>query len=147
MAVGCGFITCALKQRGIESCGHCADLANCGRWQKLRQEGRSHDSFVSYRALEDNTQFIARQGLAAFDQAQRQKEAVLKAMLRDFNEGRPRSYYCIAATVLDTDALAAALTKARRTALGLEIKAKAKALHAILDAAARAKGLALKLRH
>jgi len=146
MAVGCAFITCALKQRGIESCGLCADRENCARWQKRRQEATSRDSFVSYRALEDNFQFIAREGLAAFDQAQRQKEAVLKEMLRDFNEGRSCSFYCRAATVLDTESLATALTEARRTALGLDIKARAKALHAILDAAARAKGQELKLR-
>jgi hypothetical protein len=71
---------------------------------------------------------------------------VLKEMLKEFNEGRSKSYYCIAATVLKTEELEKALQQARHESHGLEIKTKSKILHSILDNIAQTKGYILQLR-
>ena len=67
-------------------------------------------------------------------------------MLRDFNEGRSKSYYCIAATVLEIEELREALTRAKKESDGLDIKGKSKVLHSILDDIAGKKSYCLKLR-
>lgn len=67
-------------------------------------------------------------------------------MLQDFNEGRSKTYYCIAATVLELGELEEALSRAREESGGLDVKAKAKVLHRILDENASRKDYRLKLR-
>jgi hypothetical protein len=67
-------------------------------------------------------------------------------MLREFNEGRSKSYYCIAATVLEIGELEEALTQAHKNSDGLEIKERSKVLHSILDEIAEQRNYFLKLR-
>ena len=67
-------------------------------------------------------------------------------MLQYFNEGRSKNYYCIAVTIFEIDELKKALTKAREDSIVLEIKAKSKILHLILDEIAERKNYCLKLR-
>jgi hypothetical protein len=67
-------------------------------------------------------------------------------MLKDFNEGRSKSYYCIAATVLEIEELKEALIQAKKESDGLDIKGKSKVLHSVLDDIAGNKSYYLKLR-
>ncbi len=146
MAVGCPFITCAIKNKGIEFCWDCKDNETCEKWNKHRAFGKHHDTFKCYQKLEDDIAFIQKHGVNEFEKTQKIREQLLKEMLQDFNEGRSKSYYCIATTVLEIDELKKALTKARVNSKGLEIKAKSKILHSILDEIAERKNYCLKLR-
>lgn len=67
-------------------------------------------------------------------------------MLQEFNEGRSKDYYCIAATVLETTELEGALAQAKTDSGRLDRKGKAKVLHASLDEIAERKNYCLKLR-
>jgi hypothetical protein len=67
-------------------------------------------------------------------------------MLRDFNEGRSKTYYCIAATVLDAKELRAALVKAKKLSSGMNLEGRSTILHSLLDGIAGSKGISLKLR-
>ena len=67
-------------------------------------------------------------------------------MLNGFNEGRSKSYYCIAATVLELDELEEALSQAKEESGGLDVRARSKALHRILDEIASRRGYHLRLR-
>lgn len=146
MVVGCPFITCALKKKGIEFCWVCEKNSACEKWKKRREFGKQHDSFKCYQTLENDISFIQKNGINKFEQLQKIREQLLKEMLQDFNEGRSKSYYCIAATVLQIDELKETLTKARRDCIGLGIKDKSRVLHSILDEIADQKNYCLKLR-
>ena len=67
---------------------------------------------------------------------QKTREALLKEMLRKYNEGRSKSYYCIAATVLEIKDLKKALSRAANDSRGLKIKDKAFLMRSLLDQAA-----------
>jgi hypothetical protein len=67
-------------------------------------------------------------------------------MLREFNDGRSKSYYCIAATVLEISELQDASTKAREQSKDMQPKEKAKVMHSMLEFIADKKGYILKLR-
>jgi hypothetical protein len=67
-------------------------------------------------------------------------------MLKEFNEGRSKSYYCIAATVLDIEELKEVLQQITKKTNGMNIKEKSKVLHTILDDIAQTKNYCLKLR-
>ncbi len=71
----------------------------------------------------------------------------IKQMLGGFNEGRSKSSYCIAATVLDVSELEEAILTANRLSSGLSLKEKAKVMHSVLDKISAEKGYLLKLRH
>jgi hypothetical protein len=146
MAVGCPFLTCALKRKGVEFCWDCQENKHCERWLKHRTYGKKADSFKCYQTLEHDIAFIQKNGVAEFERDQKDREQLLKEMLRDFNEGRSKSYYCIAATVFDIEELRGVLSQAKRQSSGLDIKGKSKILHSILDDIARKKAYYLRLR-
>ncbi len=108
--------------------------------------GKKYDSFKCYQKLEDDIAFMEKYGLAEFRKSQKIREKLLWKMLDEFNEGRSKSYFCLAATVLNVDELENALAEARRDSGGLDIKEKARLLHSILDRIAIEKQYYLKLR-
>jgi hypothetical protein len=146
MRVGCSFIRCAVKEKSIEFCWDCDESARCERWEKHREASKVGDSFVCYQKLEDNIRFIQEHGVEAFEKEQRVREKLLKEMLQWFNEGRSKTFYCIASTVLEIKELENALHEAKKHVEGLNIKEKAKVLHQILDNIAERKNYYLKLR-
>jgi hypothetical protein len=147
MGAGCPLITCAVKHKGIEFCWDCDESSSCERWAAHRAAGRERDSFVSYAALEDNIASVRRIGVEAFIVEQRERDGLLREMLAEFNEGRSKTYFSIAVTVLDAEHLRSALREARLEAAGdSDMRTRSKALHARLDAAAVARGIKLALR-
>jgi len=146
IAVGCPFITCAVKKKGVEFCWDCNESDQCERWKKHRDSGRKADSFKCYQKLEDDINFIRRNGIKEFEKEQLYREQLLKDMLNKFNEGRSKSYYCIAATVLEINELEEALNRAKEVSAELTIKEKSKLLHSIIDEIAQQKNYHLKLR-
>jgi beta-mannanase len=67
-------------------------------------------------------------------------------MLDNFNDGRSKSYYCIAATVMEIKELEEAMLKAIKDSNGLDVKDKSRILHKILDGIAEKKEYNLRLR-
>jgi len=146
MSVGCPFITCAVKKKGIEFCWDCKESKTCEKWRKHREASKTSDSFKCYQKLEDDILFIQQKGINEFENIQKVREHLLKEMLRYFNEGRSKSYYCIAATMLDIEELKEVLKRAKKESDGLNIKSKSKILHSIIDDLAGKKEYYLKLR-
>lgn len=146
MAVGCLFITCALKKVGVEFCWDCTANESCEKWRRHREIGKEHDSFKSYQKLEDDINFIRTKGVNIYDEQQRIRESLLIKILNEFNEGRSKSYYCIAATVMDIDELRNSLKEATTKSKLLGIKDKSKIMHSMLDSIALKKGYRLSLR-
>lgn len=144
--VGCSFITCAVKRKGLEFCWACEENGTCIKWRKHREFGRRHDTFVCYQKLEDNISTIRKDGIAEFKKAQKARERLLKDALGRFNEGRSKTCYSIAAAVLEVDELKKALAQARKDSLGLNVRGRSKMLHSILDRIADENGYRLRLR-
>ena len=146
MTVGCPFMTCAIKKKELEFCWECKESKTCEKWKEHREAGKRFDSFKCYQKLEEDISFILKSGISEFKKIQKKREHLLKEMLREFNEGRSKSYYCIAVTVFEIEELEVALTQAKKEVCGLDVKAKSKVLHSILDEMAEKNGYCLKLR-
>jgi hypothetical protein len=82
----------------------------------------------------------------AFERAQQAREKLLREMLQEFNEGRSKTYYSIAATVMEIEQLRKALALAMRKSAGLGTREKSQALHSLLDDIAEKEHYVLKLR-
>jgi hypothetical protein len=146
MGAPCPFHNCAIKKKGIEFCGLCDENATCARWRKFREMGRQHDSIVCYQKLEDNINFIQKNGVEEFEKQQKTREELVSSMLSEFNDGRSKTFYCIAATVLEIGELERVLDKARDKSAGFDPKQKAEFMHSLLDKIAENKNYLLKLR-
>ena len=146
MRVGCPFITCAVKRKVIEFCWECNENETCEKWKQHREIGKKHDSFISYQKIEDNISFIHENGVKEFEKLHKMKEEILKELLRKFNEGRSKTYYCVAATVFRTEELRHAVNEAEKKTQGFGTKEKSRILHFILDEIAEKKQYCLKLR-
>lgn len=146
MSLGCPFITCAIKKKEIEFCWECKENLNCEKWEKHRSAGRKFDSFKCYQKLEEDITFIQEKDFEEYKRLQNIREQLLKEMLDNYNEGRSKSYYCVAATVMKIEELKDALIKAKQMSHGLDIKSKAKILHSVLDEIGKQEGYYLGLR-
>jgi hypothetical protein len=140
------FISCALKREGVEFCWDCRKNETCERWRNHRAAGKKQDSFKSYQKLEADIGLIKDEGIEAFNQLQKARESRLLKFLTEFNDGRSRSYYCIAVTVMTLDELDGALEEGVRRSNSREIMDRSKMMHTLLDSIACARGYQLKLR-
>ena len=144
--VGCPFITCAVKEKGLDFCWECKENSTCEKWRKHRDAGKTYDSFKCYQTLETDIEFIQKNGVEEFDRQQKTRQLLLKEMLDEFNDGRSKSYYCIVATLFTVEELQQTLANARGSSKGLQQKEKSKAMHSIIENVASQRGYCLKLR-
>jgi hypothetical protein len=147
MIAGCPFITCAVKKKSIEFCWDCEENSRCSKWAKHRESGRQYDSFITYQKLDENIETAQRKGVRELDRQQKEKQNLLVQILDEYNEGRSKSYYCIAVTLFDLEDLKIAIQEERRNrSMGSDIKARSKSLHTIFERLAKKKNLLLALR-
>jgi hypothetical protein len=144
--VGCPFITCGVKKKGLDFCWECTESGTCEKWKSHRDAGKIGDSFKCYQTLEADIEFVFHNGIEEFEKQQKAREQILKAMLNEFNDGRSKSYYCIVATVFTIDELQTVLATARANSSSLEQKEKSKVMHSTIEKVAAQKGYLLKLR-
>jgi hypothetical protein len=90
-------------------------------------------------------------GLPAFLGRQRSRIRQLERMLAEFDDGRSKSFYCLAAALLRGEALEASLREASKRARAGKVdpadrKARAGILRCLLEEHAASEGVELKLR-
>ena len=146
---GCGHITCCVKKKNLEVCAECNDFP-CQKFDS-RFGDETYDSFVTHKKAEPNLDFIRKHGVEKFIEQQKGRIKFLKDMLEGFNEGRSRSFYCIAAALLSVDDVGRSIDSAKREVKTLDVrkddvKSKAKILRKIIQDVADKKGIDLKLR-
>ena len=104
----CSIINCCVKKRGLEVCAECDDFP-C---KKYNNESFCKDSFVTHKRMMTNHRLIAEIGLDAFLERQAERIAFLEAALKRHDNGRSKSYFCLAAALLSVDGLKRALSLA-----------------------------------
>jgi hypothetical protein len=144
---GCGFITCSVKQRGLETCGQCNEFEFCPRVMKLIEQAKHADSLLSYVPISANLDFVRKNGIEKWSARQNEKIAFLKTLLADFNDGRSKTFYCLSVQLLPLDKLKPALIQAQKK-ITAEItpKDKAKLVREAFNGMAAKAGVELKLR-
>ncbi len=148
---GCSFITCCVRQKGLEVCGQCKEYS-CDKSQRLKADGPdAYDSAVTHRKALPNLDFIKGRGLAAFLAQQQERIKLLETFLREYDDGRSKSFYCLAAALLPIAELMASLAGARLeiSVLGIpatDVKRKAAILRTRLKMSAQQQEIELILR-
>ena len=143
----CGFITCCVKNRGLETCAECSDFDECQRVAKLLDSAEQRDSFISYRPVPSNLSFIREHGIKEYVRLEFEKQEFLKHLLANYDEGRSKSFYCTSCQLVPLDKLKEALKKAEaEITRDIPLKERAKAVRAVISNMAESMGIDLKLR-
>lgn len=97
----CGFVTCCVVKRGLETCAHCTAFP-CKRFEN---EKSGYDSFVSHRQIFPNLNFIQEKGLELFLNQQNIRIDILTYFLKNFDDGRSKNYFCLSCALLPINQL------------------------------------------
>lgn len=137
----CGFITCCVKNKGLEVCGQCPEFP-CPRFKGWD----ASDSFVSHVRSLRNLESIKTHGLEAFLMQHDKRVQMLGKMLATCDDGRSRNVFCLAVVLLPPDELEEALKKTEASKADKDIKTRAGFLREQLFTLADKNGITLKLR-
>jgi hypothetical protein len=91
-------------RRKLETCADCSDFP-CEKFNKWFDE----DSFVTHQKCLVNIQNIKKLGIEKFLKEQNERKTILEIMLEKYNPGQCMSLYCLAATLMTTEALKKAI--------------------------------------
>ena len=145
-AVGCKIFRCCVKEKKFETCAECNDFL-CSKFEGADD----YDSFITHRKMVSNLKFIKKHGIKEFLNEQKKRQKLLEQMLEQFNEGRSRTLYCVAATLLPIKDLKKSLDFAKKKVKekgvkDSDLRSKAKILKEILNELALKERIDLKLR-
>ncbi len=146
----CSYITCCVKKKNLEVCAQCEEFP-CSKFESLRTNGGENTSFATYRKVYPNMTFIKEYGLKKFIEQQNKRMKLLQTMLKSFNEGRSKSFYCLAAALLSIEALENSLKKTVRSLRDRkirsdDIKTRAQTLRGFFEEYVASEGVQLKLK-
>ncbi len=106
-------------------------------------------SYPPCRKILSNVRFIKRKGIREFIKNQEKRIDLLGTMIKDYDDGRSRSFFCRTAALLDPKVLKDSLNRARREiesgdSAAHDTAGRAKVLRRILKAAALSEEIDLK---
>lgn len=146
----CAYITCCVKKKELEVCAQCDDFP-CSKFESWLVGGGENDSFLTHKKAHSNLEFIRKHRIEKFIEQQSKRIRLLEIMIKDFDDGRSKSFYCIATTLLSISDIEKSIHSANERMIKLGIKkedfeTKAKILREILQDAAKREDVDLKLR-
>jgi hypothetical protein len=146
LTISCKLYNCCVKAKTLVTCADCRDFP-CDKYERFFD----WDTFVTRKVCRPNIERIQKAGLKTFLQEQYQKRILLEELLANYNDGRSRSFYCIAVALMPPALLKEAVGKAKAMAAhnkvnDSDIKAKAKILKSFIQDSASKSNIDLKLR-
>jgi hypothetical protein len=139
----CSVITCSRKHGDVEFCFQCSAFP-CPRYRAPSKQ----DSFVTYRNVLSDMDRAKKRGVDSYMKELDRKVEIVETLIARYNDGKRKGFYCLAVNLLDLPELEKIMRRLTEDAdaQGLDIKEKAGAAVELLEAAARKKGVELKLR-
>ncbi len=144
---GCGFITCCVKKKNLETCAECSEWEECEKVAKLLDSAKYQDSFLSHKPLAANFAFIQKNGIKEFARLEVEKQKFLRHLIDNYDEGRSKSFYCTSCQLIPLDKLREALVDVgTKVAEATDIKDKAKIVRLAINSLADNLQIDLRLR-
>ena len=136
----CGIKSCCADKHGLEVCSQCTEYP-CQKYAD--KEKIERDSFVTHKRIFQNHEYIQTNGIDVFISGQNKRIRILQDMLTNYDDGRCKSFFCLAAALLPVEHLIEAIENASSE---IDIKSRAKALRAALHKRADVETIDLSLR-
>ena len=109
----CSFITCCVKKKNLEVCAECSEFP-CYKFKSEEEyrQMKESSSYPSSKKLMPNLNFIKKYGIEKFIEQQKKRIKLLEIMIKNFDDGRSRSFFSKAATLLELPNLSSSIDKA-----------------------------------
>jgi hypothetical protein len=104
----CSLAVCCAKKHNLEACGQCSEFP-CKKYDSKNIE---KDSFVTHKKMMENQKNIKDNGIAKYAGEQNIRIKILEKLLREYNDGKRKSYFCLAARLIDVKILNEIIIKA-----------------------------------
>lgn len=138
----CALLKCAEKH-GVEYCFLC-DEADCKKFQVAGDV----DSFITHRNQMRDIEKAKTIGLQAYQVELDEKILHLECLLQNYNDGRRKSFFCLAANLLELKDIQTVMAQIAQETAARELTIKEKAAIAVraFEAMAAKRNIVLKLR-
>lgn len=136
----CAIARCSLGQGKIEYC------YECGKYPCEKYDGyEEFDSFITHRRQLADLERAKKIGIDAYNREQTEKKRILNDLLTNYNDGRKKAFFCVAANLLELPELQEAMERLS-AADDLPIKEKSKYAADVFQKIADRRNVELKLR-
>ncbi|MFA5561426.1 MAG: DUF3795 domain-containing protein [Eubacteriales bacterium] len=139
----CAIAKCSLQHGKVDYCFQCSEFP-CPRYEGIE----AYDSFITHQRQLKDIERAQAIGIEAYSKEQARKADLLHLLLSDYNDGRRKTFYCLAVNLLplqDIENVMKQLTAAPSLP-HLPIKEKAEKVVFLFGRLALQQGLVLKLR-
>ncbi len=138
----CKIARCSLGHGSVEYCFQCAEYP-CEKYEHVDD----FDSFITHRRRRADIEKARRIGIDAYNGEQIEKAELLKELLERFNDGRKKTFFCLAVNLLEVEDIKAAITHASEIYPREEMsKERSSYVTSLLEKIAAEKGISLKMR-
>lgn len=138
---GCSIARCCIEHGGYQYCSECVQYP-CDKYDDITKI----DSFITHRNQISDMKTAVSIGYAAYCEILEQKAAILKALLENFNDGRRKTFYCLAVNLLELQDILTAIEKIKKEITEeMPLKEKASIAVRCFENIANQKGIILKL--
>ena len=133
-------------KKGLTTCIECEEYP-CERYTR---RGWGGDQWS--QTAQDSLNSIKKNGMEKWLEGQRARRLAVEELLENYNDGRSMSFYCSACIVMPISLINQAIDEMKQRLSdnhidNSDVKAKAKALRAIIQELASKSGIDLKLRN
>ena len=137
----CGVLTCCVIKNGFETCADCKDFP-CSRF---KTDSAVSDSFVTHKKMFSNIETIKIEGIEYFIKKQTIRVDILSDLLKNYDDGRAKSFFCQTCALLPIDNLQEIYNEAKIKTTGMKLKEKSIFVRQLITEIADSLGIDLKL--
>lgn len=137
----CKIAKCSLQQEKIEYCSRCRDFP-CKKYEGIDE----FDSFITHFNQMKDFEKMEKNGTEAYQAEQNEKIEILRFLLENYNDGRKKTFFCVAVNLLELSDLKAVLQQMESDKEVENLKEKASRAVNLFQAMAEQKKITLKLR-
>jgi len=139
----CAIARCSLGHGRPAYCGQCGEYP-CRRYAGFDE----YDSFITHQHRERDMERLRQIGPEAFHRELSEREGILHFLLENYNDGRKKTLFCLAASLLELPELKAAVWRLQRETddPAMPLKEKAACAARLLRGVAAERGVTMKLR-
>lgn len=137
----CSIAKCSFQHGNIAYCFQCESYP-CERYEHIDE----FDSFITHRHQKQDMEKFKALGTDCYSAEQQRKKVLLNHLLNAYNDGRKKTFFCVAVNLLELDDLKHIIQVLDENTLHLSLKENAAYAAKLFQEAAAAKNVTLKLR-
>lgn len=139
----CKIAKCSLEHGCIEYCFQCKEYP-CEKYVHIDD----FDSFITHQNQKADMEKAKKIGIDTYNEQQAEKIKILKYVLSNYNDGRRKTFFCVAINLLDLQDIKQILMQISENVDfdNFSMKEKSSYVVSLFQAVAAEKGLELKLR-